>query len=123
MILKDLVPFYNGPGADAEVTGITADSRRVQPGYVFAAMQGVVADGRKFIPSAVENGAIAVLGEDLPEIGGVARVEVENARLALAEASARFYPTPPEQIVAITGTNGKSSTVEFLRQRWRAAGQ
>lgn len=122
MILKDLVPFYTGPDAEAEVTGITADSRRVQPGYVFAAMQGVVADGRKFIPSAIENGAIAVLGEDLPEIGGVALIDVENARLALAEASARFYPTQPEQIVAITGTNGKSSTVDFLRQIWQAAG-
>ena len=122
MILKDLVPFYSGPGAEAEVTGITADSRRVQPGFVFAAMQGVVADGRKFIPSAIENGAIAVLGEDLPYTGSVARVEVENARLALADASARFYPTQPQQIVAITGTNGKSSTVDFLRQIWQAAG-
>ena len=122
MILKDLVPFYTGPDAEAEVTGITADSRRVQPGYVFAAMQGVVADGRKFIPSAIENGAIAVLGENLPEIGGVALIDVENARLALAEASARFYPMQPEQIVAITGTNGKSSTVDFLRQVWQAAG-
>ena len=122
MILKDLVPFYSGPGAEAEVTGITADSRRVQPGYVFAAMQGVVADGRKFIPSAIENGAIAVLGEDLPDTGSVARVEVENARLALADVSARFYPKQPEQIVAITGTNGKSSTVDFLRQIWQAAG-
>ena len=122
MILKDLVPFYSGPGAEADVTGITADSRRVQPGYVFAAMQGVVTDGRKFIPGAVESGAVAVLGEDLPDTGAAARIDVTNARLALAEASARFYPVQPEHVVAITGTNGKSSTVDFLRQIWQAAG-
>ena len=92
MRLGDLFPDYKGPDAHAEVKGITADSRKIAPGYVFAAMQGVVTDGRKFIPSAIEAGAIAVLGEALPEIGDVARIEVENARLALASASAAFYP-------------------------------
>lgn len=122
MILKDLFPDYAGAGADADVKGITADSRRIEPGFVFAAMQGVVTDGRKFIESAVQNGAVAVLGEDLPDTGAVARLEVPNARLALAQASARFYPIQPESVVAITGTNGKSSTVDFLRQIWQAAG-
>ncbi len=122
MRLNDLFPDYSGPGHDDEVTGITADSRRVASGFVFAAMQGVVTDGRKFIANAIEAGAIGVLGEDLPEIQGAARLNVENARLALAQASARFYPVQPSNIVAITGTNGKSSTVDFLRQIWTAAG-
>ncbi|MEL7107660.1 MAG: UDP-N-acetylmuramoyl-L-alanyl-D-glutamate--2,6-diaminopimelate ligase [Pseudomonadota bacterium] len=122
MILKDLFPGYAGPNADAEVKGITADSRKVQPGFVFAAMRGVVTDGRKFIPSAVEAGAIAVLGEDLPDLESAARVDVANARLALAVASAKFYPQQPRTVVAITGTNGKSSTVDFLRQIWQTAG-
>ena len=122
MILKDLFPRYSGQGADEAVTGITADSRQVQPGFVFAAMQGVVTDGRKFISKAVEAGAGAVLGEDLPDIAGAARSNVDNARLALAEASANFYPRQPDTIVAITGTNGKSSTVDFLRQIWSSAG-
>lgn len=122
MILKDLFPGYSGQGAEDAVTGITADSRKVQPGFVFAAMQGVVTDGRKFISQAVEAGALAVLGEDLPDISGAARINVDNARLALAEASAKFYPRQPETIVAITGTNGKSSTVDFLRQIWSSAG-
>ena len=121
MILKDLFPHYSGPNADAEVKGITADSRKVQPGFVFAAMQGVVTDGRKFIPSAIEAGAVAVLGEDLPDLESAARIDVENARLALAEVSAKFYPQQPETVVAITGTNGKSSTVDFLRQIWQTA--
>ena len=122
MNLKDLFPGYSGQGADEAVSGITADSRKVQPGFVFAAMQGVVTDGRKFISQAVEAGALAVLGEDLPDIAGAARINVDNARLALAEASANFYPRQPETIVAITGTNGKSSTVDFLRQIWSSAG-
>ncbi|MHA7899325.1 MAG: UDP-N-acetylmuramoyl-L-alanyl-D-glutamate--2,6-diaminopimelate ligase [Henriciella sp.] len=122
MRLRDLFPDYAGSGGDQDVAGITADSRRVEPGFVFAAMQGVVADGRQYIPSAVEAGAIAVLGEDLPAVEGAVGIEVANARLALAEASARFYPVQPNEIVAITGTNGKSSTVDFLRQIWSAAG-
>lgn len=120
MRLGDLFPDYNGPGAGADVKGITADSRKIAPGYVFAAMQGVVTDGRKFIPSVLEAGAIAVLGEALPKIEGAARIEVENARLALANASAAFYPEQPKNTIAITGTNGKSSTVDFLRQIWAA---
>lgn len=122
MILKDLFPDYSGQGADTAVTGITADSRKVQPGFVFAAMQGVVTDGRKFISNAIEAGAIAVLGENLPDLANAARIEVANARLALAQASAQFYPNQPRTIVAITGTNGKSSTVDFLRQIWSSAG-
>ncbi len=122
MILRDLFPNMSGPDGDVAVTGLTADSRKVAPGFVFAAMQGVVTDGRKFVGSAIEAGAVAVLGEDLPTMESAIAVEVENARLALAEASARFYPQQPENIVAITGTNGKSSTVDFLRQIWDAAG-
>ena len=122
MILRDLFPGLDGPDGDIAVTGLTADSRKIRPGYVFAAMQGVVTDGRKFIAPALEAGAVAVLGEDLPDLEGAVAVEVDNARLALAEASARFYPRQPEQVIAITGTNGKSSTVDFLRQIWEAAG-
>lgn len=122
MILSELFPGYADDRASETVTGITADSRKVQPGFVFAAMQGVVTDGRKFIAKAIEVGAVAVLGEGLPEVTGAARINVENARLSLAEASARFYPVQPANIVAITGTNGKSSTVDFLRQIWSSAG-
>lgn len=122
MNLNELFPDYAGDRASETVTGITADSRQVQPGFVFAAMQGVVTDGRKFIAKAIDSGAVAVMGEGLPEIAGAARIDVENARLSLAEASARFYPVQPANIVAITGTNGKSSTVDFLRQIWSSAG-
>lgn len=122
MRLRDLFPHLAGPEGEIAVNGLTADSRKVAPGFVFAAMQGVVTDGRKFIAAAVEAGAVAITGEDLPDIPGAAAVPVDNARLALAEASARFYAKQPATIVAVTGTNGKSSTVDFLRQIWDTAG-
>ena len=122
MILRDLFPELTGADGETAVTGLTADSRRIEPGFVFAAMQGVVTDGRKFIGSAIEAGAVAVMGEDLPAFDGAIAVDASNARLALAEASARFYARQPETIVAVTGTNGKSSTVDFLRQIWDSAG-
>ena len=122
MILRDMFPHLSGADGDVEVTGLTADSRQVKPGYVFAAMQGVVTDGRKYIPGAIEAGAVAVMGEGLPAMSGATAVNVENARLALAQASARFYPQQPATMVAVTGTNGKSSTVDFLRQIWQSAG-
>ena len=122
MRLKDVFPDLTGPGGDTPVTGITADSRRIAPGFVFAALQGVVADGRKFIGQAVDAGAVAVVGEALPETGSAIAIEVNNARLALAKAAARSYPNQPAHTVALTGTNGKSSTVDFLRQIWASAG-
>jgi UDP-N-acetylmuramoyl-L-alanyl-D-glutamate--2,6-diaminopimelate ligase len=87
----------------------------------FAALPGVQTDGRKFIPMAVEKGAVAVIAPtgtpaSVPVIGS------EDPAGLLAAASARFYPRQPEMIAAVTGTNGKSSTVEFLRQIWAAAG-
>ena len=121
MNLKTLfpdLPLENVP----EVTGLTADSRKVKPGYVFAAMQGVVADGRAYIPQALEKGAVAILGKDLPDTGDAVAVEVDEPRLALAQAAAAFYGRQPETVVAVTGTNGKSSTVDFLRQIWASAG-
>lgn len=108
--------------ATTEVTGLTADSRKVKPGFVFAALKGVAADGRAYIPQAVENGAIAVVGHDLPDTGSAVAIEVDEPRLALATASAAFYARQPEIVVAVTGTNGKSSTVDFLRQIWETSG-
>lgn len=118
--LFDTVP---AGAADIEVTGMTADSRRVRPGYVFAALKGVAADGRAFIPQAASAGAVAVLGNDLPTGMGVPGIEAAEPRLALAKAAARFHPVQPETVVAITGTNGKSSTVDFLRQIWTTSGR
>ena len=112
------------PGAPAlEITGITADSRKVKPGFLFAALQGVAKDGRDYIEGAIKAGAVAVLTDDRPGEWGATAVKSAEPRLILAQAAAAFYPTQPATIAAVTGTNGKSSTVDFLRQIWSHMGR
>lgn len=109
---------------DVEITGLTADSRKVKPGYLFAALAGVTAHGRDYVAQAKANGAVAVLSAgDLGVDPGIAHVVAANARNAFALAASAFYPRRPQTIVAVTGTNGKSSTVDFLRQIWTHAGK
>ncbi len=106
---------------DMPVTGVTCDSRAVKAGMIFAALPGIAADGRQFIGSAIENGAVAILTTN----GVTADVPVIHSaepRLDYAHLASAFYPKQPETLVAMTGTNGKSSTVEFLRQLWAHAG-
>jgi UDP-N-acetylmuramoyl-L-alanyl-D-glutamate--2,6-diaminopimelate ligase len=109
---------------DLDIAGLTADSRKVKPGFLFAALPGVAAHGRDFVAQARANGAVAVLsGGDLSCDPGIAHIVAGNPRRAFALAASAFYPRRPETIVAVTGTNGKSSTVDFLRQIWTHAGK
>jgi UDP-N-acetylmuramoyl-L-alanyl-D-glutamate--2,6-diaminopimelate ligase len=103
------------------VTGLTADSRKVRPGYVFAALPGMKADGAAFISQALANGAGAVIGPLGTKADGPV-VLARNPRQVFAHAAARFYGRQPELIVAVTGTNGKTSVAAFVRQIWRAMG-
>ncbi len=110
-----------GFDADTAVTGLSADSRAIKPGMVFAALPGTNMDGRDYIPQAVKNGAVAILSVE----GTAADIPVitnRNPRLIYAQTAAKLYPGQPKTVVAMTGTNGKSSTVEFLRQIWAYAG-
>lgn len=109
-------------GADVEIAGLAADSRAVGQGFLFAALKGVAADGRAFVPQAIAAGAAAVLAESPIEGLDVPVIVDADARRRLAEMAARFWPRQPETIVAVTGTNGKSSTVDFVRQIWAAHG-
>lgn len=108
----------------AEVLGITADSRAVRPGMIFAALPGARADGRDFIGQAVAAGAIAVLapeGTQWPaDVPQRPLIRAADARRELALVAARLSGRQPPMIVAITGTNGKTSTADFLRQIWGA---
>ena len=109
-----------------DVAGITADSRQVVPGDLFAALPGVKVDGRRYIAEAVERGAVAVLaphGTDWPP-GVPPRPLILDAepRRRLAQMAAALAGPQPQTVVAVTGTNGKTSTVEFLRQLWTDAG-
>lgn len=123
MKLGEIFEDCPSEAASVDVNGITADSRKVEPGFVFAALKGVAADGRDYIPQAIEKGAAAILGNGLPQDLSVAGIDIVEPRLGLAKAAARFFPHQPETVVAITGTNGKSSTVDFLRQIWAATGR
>jgi UDP-N-acetylmuramoyl-L-alanyl-D-glutamate--2,6-diaminopimelate ligase len=109
--------------ANIEISGLSSDSRKTRPGELFAALTGTLTDGRAYVEKAVAAGAVAILAEAGLAECGVPIITVDNARDALSKAAARFYPRQPETVIAITGTNGKSSTVDFLRQIWTHAGR
>jgi UDP-N-acetylmuramoyl-L-alanyl-D-glutamate--2,6-diaminopimelate ligase len=117
------------PAAATEIRGLTADSRDVRPGYLFAALAGSRADGRRFVDDAVARGAVAVLTDDAARVAALearsppVRVIVDaNPRRRLARMAARFYAPQPETLVAVTGTNGKTSVTVFTRQIWEKLG-
>ena len=112
-----------GPG----LTGLASDSRKVKPGYLFAALAGTKTDGARFVKDAVARGAIAVMGppalaDDVAALG-VRFIARDNPRAALAHLAAAFYAGQPETVAAVTGTKGKSSIVAFLREIWTAVGR
>jgi UDP-N-acetylmuramoyl-L-alanyl-D-glutamate--2,6-diaminopimelate ligase len=110
-----------------EFSGLTSDSRKVKPGYLFAALAGSKTDGARFVKDAVARGAVAVLGRaDLaPEVAalGVRFIEDANPRAGLARFAAAYFGAQPDIVAAVTGTKGKSSIVAFLREIWTALGK
>ena len=120
MRLSDLVK--RDLSFDPPIEGVTADSRKVRPGWLFAALPGAKVDGRSFAPRAVEQGAVAVLAGR--EIEGLASplVIASDPRRAYALAAAAFWGAQPATCVAVTGTNGKTSVAAFCRQMFAAAG-
>ena len=111
------------PGAERlSVTGLTADSRAVTPGVVFAALPGSSVDGAAFIPQAVAAGAVAVLAGEGAEAAGAPLIACANPRRLFARMAARFYGRQPEIIVAVTGTSGKTSVASFVREIWTSMG-
>lgn len=111
-----------GIGGDSEVTGFAIDHRKVAPGTVFGAFQGSRFNGEDFIPDAVKHGAVAVVAGPEAKVEGAAHLADAQPRRLFAELAARFFAPYPEVVVAVTGTNGKTSTVEMTRQMWRMAG-
>ena len=108
--------------ADANVTGFAIDHRKVAPGTVFGAFVGAVVNGEDFIPAAVAAGAIAVVARAEAQVAGALHIIADNPRRAFARLAAGFFTPVPATIVAVTGTNGKTSCVEMTRQLWRMAG-
>ena len=104
------------------VSHVTSDSRKVEAGSVFVAIKGSHFDGHDFIPQALENGAIAIVAEDQIETGDVPLILTENSRLVLSQLAKALMPSQSGVVAAITGTNGKTSTADFLRQIWEQIG-
>ncbi|WP_216330004.1 UDP-N-acetylmuramoyl-L-alanyl-D-glutamate--2,6-diaminopimelate ligase [Rhizobium sp. X9] len=104
-----------------EIGGITADSRRAQPGSLFVAVAGTKADGAAYVKDAVAKGAVAVVSGH-PVDADVPVLSVTDPRLYLSLAASRFYGKQPETMVAVTGTAGKTSVASFVRQIWAFAG-
>lgn len=111
--------------ADLEITGISANSRELGKGFLFAALAGTRVDGAQFAEDAVRNGASAILANTNAsiDIDNVPVLRADEPRLVLAKFAARFYDRQPETIAAVTGTAGKTSVAEFLRQIWEREGR
>ena len=107
-----------------EITGISFDSRQVQPGNIFIALEGGSFDGHAYIPQALKGGAVAVIGRKPLDLPDVPYFQVPNPRETLAYVSAAFYDFPARQmtVIGVTGTDGKTTTVNLLYNMLLAAG-
>ena len=112
--------------ADIEITGVNIDSRRIEAGHLFVAIPGTQTDGHKFIPKAIEQGAVAVLCEYFPNRRepGVTYVAVESTEDWVGEVATQFYGDPSRQLklVGVTGTNGKTTIATLLYNMFRKFG-
>ena len=122
MRLSALIGDAGPVGTDPVVTGLAIDHRKVAPGTIFGAFVGEKFNGEDFIPAAVEAGAIAVVARPEAPVAGAVHVADANPRRAFAHIAAHYFHRFPATCVAVTGTNGKTSTVEMTRQLWRMAG-
>ena len=129
-LITALPTVLSQTGGDTEIHSVVADSRRVRPGDLFVAIPGVNVDGHRFIPQAVKDGAVAIVGEleprELPHLDEdkVAYVRVPDAREAWGWLCAAWHGFPSRQmtLVGVTGTDGKTTTVNLIYNILRAAG-
>ncbi len=115
----------NGAAARIDIRGLSSDSRTVRDGYLFAALAGTSSKGSDFVGQAIAKGAVAVLADPQAEIAerDIYVVTDPNPRRRLALMAARFFGGQPDTMVAVTGTNGKSSVADFVRQIWEKTGR
>ena len=112
------------------ITGVSVDSRAVMPGHLFAALPGSVVHGAEYIDTAIANGAVAVLTDakgasiarDQMNEAGVAVIIAQDPRQALAQTASLWFGAHPATVIAVTGTNGKTSVSTFCRQIWELLG-
>ena len=111
---------------EIEITGVNIDSRRIEAGHLFVAIPGTQTDGHKFIPKAIEQGAVAVLCEYFPNRRepGVTYIAVDSTEDCVGEVATQFYGDPSRQLklVGVTGTNGKTTIATLLYNMFRRFG-
>lgn len=125
-LLKNIKPIGITGDTDTEITGVNIDSRLIAAGQLFVAMKGTQVDGHQFISKAIEQGAAAVLCEDIPEsvAAGITFVQVTSTEDAAGKVATLFYGDPSRKLklVGVTGTNGKTTVATLLYDMFRAMG-
>ena len=126
-LLKYVKPIAIVGDAEIEITGVNIDSRKIEKGHLFVAIKGTQTDGHRFIPKALELGAVAVLCEDLPENAngeGVTYVQVASTEAVVGPVATVFYGEPSQhlKLVGVTGTNGKTTIATLLYNMFRKFG-
>jgi UDP-N-acetylmuramoyl-L-alanyl-D-glutamate--2,6-diaminopimelate ligase len=111
-----------GTISDSEVTGFALDHRKVAPGNIFGAFRGSRFNGEDFIADAIKRGASAIVARPEARVEGVPHLAAAEPRKLFADLASKYFAPYPDVIVAVSGTNGKTSTVELTRQLWRMAG-
>lgn len=130
MKLKDLLVKVNLlsiiGSSEVDVTGVNIDSRQVKKGHLFVAVKGTQVDGHRFIDKAIEQGAVAILCEDVPEkvVDDITYVQVNSTEQAVGPVATVFYGEPSEKLklVGVTGTNGKTTVATLLYNMFRKLG-
>ena len=125
-LIEKLNPLEVKGDLNKDITGVNIDSRQVKEGHLFIAVKGTQVDGHKFIPKAVEQGAVAVLCEEIPADAaeGVTFVKVDNTEHNVGQVATTFYGNPTEKLklVGVTGTNGKTTIATTLYNLFRRLG-
>ena len=127
-LLKYVKPIAIVGNAEVDITGVNIDSRKIEKGHLFVAIKGTQTDGHRFIPKAIEQGAVAVLCEDLPDAdalgSGITYVQVTSTEAAVGPVATVFYGEPSHQLklVGVTGTNGKTTIATLLYNMFRKFG-
>jgi UDP-N-acetylmuramoyl-L-alanyl-D-glutamate--2,6-diaminopimelate ligase len=122
MQLSALYPDCPPQSAGQIVTGFALDHRKIVPGTIFGAFQGAKFNGEDFAAAAIAAGAIAIVARAQANIEGALHIKAQDPRATFATMASAFFAPFPQHMVAVTGTNGKTSTAELTRQIWRLCG-